>query len=52
MREKNCKQRGTRILEELWYGNIEPAEYNTSSREYRKLLEQICRSEEKLKITK
>ena len=41
-----------KILEELWYGNIEPTEYDTSScGEYKKLLEQICRSEEKLQAT-
>ena len=40
-----------RILEEFWYGNIEPTEYDTSScKEYKKLLELICRNEEKLKI--
>ena len=38
-----------RILEELWYGNIEASEYDTSScKEYRKLQELICRNEEKL----
>ena len=38
-----------RILEEFWYGNIEPTEYDTSScKEYKKLLELICRNEEKL----
>ena len=26
-----------RILEEFWYGNIEPTEYDTSSKEYKKL---------------
>ena len=37
-----------RILEEFWYGNIEPTEYDTSScKEYKKLLELICRNEEK-----
>ena len=41
-----------RILEEFWYGNIEPTEYDTSScKEYRKLLELICRNEEKLQAT-
>ena len=40
-----------RILEEFWYGNIEPTEYDTSSKEYKKLLEPICRNEEKLKAT-
>ena len=39
-----------RILEEFWYGNIEPMEYDTSSyKEYKKLLELICRNEEKLR---
>ncbi len=37
-----------RFLEEFWYGNIEPMEYDTSSyKEYKKLLELICRNEEK-----
>lgn len=41
-----------RLLEEFWYGNIEPTEYDTSSsREYKKLQEPICRNEEKLKAT-
>lgn len=41
-----------RILEEFWYGNIEPIEYDTSScKEYKKPLELICRNEEKLKST-
>ena len=41
-----------RILEEFWYGNIEPTEYDTSSyKEYKKLLELICRNEEKLEAT-
>ena len=40
-----------RILEEFWYGNIEPTEYDTSSVEYKKLLELICRNEETLKGT-
>lgn len=40
------------LLEEFWYGNIEPMEYDTSScKEYKKLLELICRDEEKLKAT-
>lgn len=35
-----------RILEEFWYGNIEPTEYDTSScKEYKKLLELICRKD-------
>ena len=40
-----------RLLEEFWYGNIEPTEYDTSSKEYKKLQELICRNEEKLKAT-
>ena len=30
-----------RLLEEFWYGNIEPTEYDTSSKEYKKLQELI-----------
>ena len=38
-----------RLLEEFWFGNIEPTEYDTSScKEYKKLLELICKNEEKL----
>lgn len=40
-----------RLLEEFWYGNIEPTEYDTSSKEHKKLLELICRNKEKLKVT-
>ena len=41
-----------RILEELWYGNIEPTEYDTSSnKEYKKLVELIFRNEEELRAT-
>ena len=41
-----------RILEEFWYGNIEPTEYDTAScKEYQKLQELICRNEEKLCTT-
>ena len=41
-----------RILEYSGQGNIEPTEYDTSaSKEYKKLLELICRNEEKLKAT-
>ena len=41
-----------RILEEFWYGNIVPTEYDTSSnKEYKKLVELIFRNEEKLKAT-
>ena len=41
-----------KILEEFWYGNIEPTEYDTSFfKEYKELLELIFRNEEKLKAT-
>lgn len=41
-----------RLLEEFWYGNIELIEYDTSPyKEYKKLLELICKNEEKLKAT-
>ncbi len=40
------------ILEEFWYGNIEPAEYDISpSKEYKELLQLISRNEEKLLAT-
>ena len=40
------------ILEESWYGNIEPTEYDTSSgKEYKELLQLISRNEEKLLAT-
>ena len=40
------------ILEEFWYGNIEPAEYDVSpSKEYKKMLQLICRNEENLLAT-
>ena len=40
------------ILEEFWYSNLEPAEYDTSpSREYKELLQLISRNEEKLLVT-
>ena len=38
-----------KLLEEFWYGNIEPTEYDTSSKEYKQLQELICRNEEKLR---
>ena len=41
-----------RILEEFWYGNIEPAEYDTCPcAEYKKALQLISRNEEKLQAT-
>lgn len=40
------------ILEELWYGNIEPSEYDTSPElEYKELLQLISRNEDKLLAT-
>ena len=40
------------ILEKFWYGNIEPAEYDTSSgKEYKELLQLISRNEGKLLAT-
>ena len=40
------------ILEEFWYGNIEPAEYDiSSSKEYKELLQLISRYEDKLVAT-
>ena len=40
-----------KLLEEFWYGNIEPTEYDTSPKEYKKLQELIYRNEEKLQDT-
>ena len=41
-----------RLFEEFQYGNIEPTDYDISSRkEYKKLQELICRNEEKLRAT-
>ena len=41
-----------RLLEEFWYGNIEPTEYDTSSnKEHEKLVELIYRNEENLRAT-
>lgn len=40
------------ILEEFWYGNIEPAEYDSSpSKEYKQMLQLISRNEDKLLAT-
>ena len=40
------------ILEEFWYGNIEPAEYDVSpSKEYKEMLQLISRNEDKLLAT-
>ena len=41
-----------KILEELWYGNIEPTEYGTSpSPEYRELRRLVDRNETDLRAT-
>ena len=41
-----------RILEEFWYGNIEPMEYGSfSNEEYKELLRLITKNEEKLQAT-
>ncbi len=41
-----------KILEEFWYGNIEPATYDASpSKEYKELLRLINRNEEALLTT-
>ena len=40
------------ILEEFWYGNIEPAEYDASpGKEYKEMLQLISRNEDKLLAT-
>ena len=40
------------ILEEFWYGNLDPTEYDTVfCKDYKKLLEQLCREEENLRAT-
>lgn len=40
------------VLEEFWYGNIEPAEYDASpGKEYKEMLQLISRNEDKLLAT-
>ena len=40
------------ILEEFWYGNLDPAEYDANpSKEYKELVRLISRNEEKLLTT-
>ena len=40
------------VLEELWYGNLEPSEFDAStSKEYKELLHLVGRNEEKLLVT-
>ena len=41
-----------RILEEFWYGNIEPTEYDTCPcSEYKEALQLISRNDDKLQAT-
>ena len=43
---------GMKILEEFWYGNVDPTEYNTSSnQEYKKVYQLIHRNKEQLLAT-
>ena len=40
------------VLEELWYGNLEPSEFDSSpGKEYKELLHLVSRNEEKLLAT-
>lgn len=40
------------VLEDFWYGNLDPAEYDaSSSKEYKELVRLISRNEEKLLAT-
>lgn len=41
-----------KILEEFWYGNIEPTEYDSSAcKEYKEALRLIIKNEEKLQAS-
>ena len=41
-----------KILEQLWYGNIEPTEYDASPcKEYKEVLQLMNRNEDKLRAT-
>ena len=41
-----------KLLEELWYGNVAPAEYSTTAcKEYKEALRLIAKNEEKLRAT-
>lgn len=41
-----------KLLEELWYGNIEPTEYDTRApKEYKEALRLITKTEDKLRAT-
>ena len=40
------------VLEDFWYGNLDPAEYDANpSKEYKELLQLISRNEDKLLAT-
>ena len=40
------------VLEDFWYGNLDPAEYDANpSKEYKELVQLISRNEEKLLAT-
>ena len=40
------------ILEEFWYGNLDPAEYDACpSKDYKEMLQLISRNEDKLLAT-
>ena len=40
------------VLEELWYGNLEPSEFDSShNKDYKELLHLVSRNEEKLMAT-
>ena len=40
------------VLEEFWYGNLDPAEYDANpSKEYKEMLQLISRNEDKLLAT-
>ena len=41
-----------KLLEEFWYGNIEPTEYDTAAcKEYKEALRLITRNEERLQAS-
>ena len=52
--ERNSAERGENLimtlLENMWYGNIKPQEsFTENDQQYRKMIDLICRNEEKLK---
>ena len=41
-----------RLLEEFWYGNIEPTDYDVNAgKEYKEVLRSIAKNEEKIQAT-